>query len=191
MENIVTKGERTRQAIVEAAKALFYQRGYTNTSFSDIVDRTSVQRGNIYHYFKTKEDILAAVIKQRESEYKAVLSKWDKEYSNPKDRLHCYVHMVAHNRNDLARYGCPIGTLSAELGKESCELQEAAATLFNVFLNWLTEQFTQLGKTKQAKSLALQLLSHTEGVSIIAHVYNNPALIMQQIKTLQRWIDEL
>ena len=55
----------------------------------------------------------------------------------------------------------------------------------------LAEQFRQLGKSKQAKSPALHLLGRSEGISMIGHVYADPALITAEIKTLQKWIDEL
>ncbi|HEB56598.1 MAG TPA: TetR/AcrR family transcriptional regulator, partial [Gammaproteobacteria bacterium] len=89
-----TKGQRTRKEIVEAAKTLFYHKGYTNTSFSDIVDKTNIRRGNINHYFKTKNDILEAVIDQRIADYKSLFSEWEIRYSDPKDRLRCFVQMV-------------------------------------------------------------------------------------------------
>ena len=72
-----TKGEQTRKEIIEAAKLLFYRRGFGQTSFSDIVDRTGIRRGNINHYFRTKQDILEAVVEHRASEYRAMLSDWN------------------------------------------------------------------------------------------------------------------
>lgn len=186
-----TKGEQTRNEIIEAANDLFYHRGYTQTSFSDIVDQTGIRRGNINHYFKTKNDILNAVIEQRLAEYKALFSDWEKQYPDPKRRLHSFVQMVASNRHNLTRYGCPIGTLSAELGKESCESQDAARKLFDVFVDWLSLQFKRLGHPSQAQSRALHLLGRTEGVSVIAHVYNDPSLITKEVKIIQNWIDEL
>ena len=185
------KGEQTRNEIIEAAKTLFYHRGYTQTSFSDIVDETGIRRGNINHYFKTKDDILKAVIEERIAEFKAVFSDWEKQYPEPKDRLHCFVKMVASNSVNLARYGCPIGTLNAELGKESCDYQDVARGLFDVFVNWLTLQFKKLNNPKQAQARALHLLGRTEGISIIAHVYNDPALVSAEVKVLEKWIDEL
>lgn len=186
-----SKGEQTRQDIITAAKALFYRRGYAHTSFSDIVDTTGIQRGNIYHYFKTKDEILAAVIDQRISEYQAVLNEWDQSYTDPRERLHCFVQMVAMNKGDLTRYGCPIGTLNTELGKETFELREAARALFDLFRDWLAEQFRLLGNARQARARALHLLGRTEGISIMGHVYNDPALIAAEVKVLQQWIDTL
>jgi len=186
-----TKGEQTRNEIIEAAKTLFYHRGYAQTSFSDIVDQTDIRRGNINHYFKTKNDVLEAVIEQRVSEYKAVFYDWEKQYSEPKDRLHCFVEMVASNSSNLIRYGCPIGTLNAELGKASCDFQSSARVLFDIFVDWLTQQFKKINKPKQAQARALHLLGRTEGISVIAHVYHDPALITAEVKMLQKWIDEI
>ena len=186
-----TKGEQTRSEIIEAAKTLFYHRGYTHTSFSDIVEQTGIRRGNINHYFRTKNDILNAVIEQRAIEVQALFSDWDKHHRNPKDRLHCFVQMVASNRGDLTRYGCPIGTLTAELGKESCDFPDAARRLFDLFVDWLTLQFQKLGHPRQAQARALHLLGRTEGISVIGHVYNDPALITTEVKTLKKWIDDL
>ena len=188
---MTTKGERTRKEIIEAANTLFYHRGYTQTSFSDIVDQTGIRRGNINHYFKTKNAILQAVVEQRAADYKALFAAWEEQYPDPKDRLHCFVKMVTENRDDLTRYGCPIGTLSAELGKESCDLQAAARHLFDVFLDWLTRQFKFLKPARQARAHALHLLGRAEGVSVVAHVYNDSALITTEAEIIQQWIDEL
>ena len=101
--------------------------------------------------------------------------------------------MVASNRVNLARYGCPIGTLNAELGKESCDHQDVARGLFDVFVDWLTLQFKELNNPKQARARAraLHLLGRAEGISIIAHVYNDSALVSVEVKVLEEWIDEL
>lgn len=48
------KGQEFRQHIVETANRLFHQRGYKQTSFSDIADTAEIPRGNFYYYFKTK-----------------------------------------------------------------------------------------------------------------------------------------
>lgn len=186
-----TKGERTRSEIIEAAKVLFYRRGFAQTSFSDIVDQTGIRRGNINHYFRTKQDILKAVVEQRATEYRAILSDWDTRHSTPKQRLHRFVQMVASYRHELTRYGCPIGTLSGELGKESCDSQDAARILFDVFRDWLTEQFKQLGEPEQARARALHLLGRTEGISVMGHVYRDHALVATEVRALQQWIDDL
>ncbi len=183
---------QTRDDIIEAARTLFYQRGYASTSFSDIVSQTGIQRGNIYHYFKTKDDILDAVIDQSAGEYRAALSAWDRELSDPRDRLRRFVRMVVSNRDALSHFGCPIGSLNTELGKEAAfTRKEGARQLFDLFRDWLAQQFSALGNPAQGRSLALHLLGRTEGISLIGHVYKDPDFISAEIKLLEQWIDSL
>ncbi|GMQ84241.1 MAG: TetR/AcrR family transcriptional regulator [Gammaproteobacteria bacterium] len=180
----------TRDEIVEAAKALFYRRGYARTSFSDIVNHTGIQRGNIYHYFKTKDDILDAVIEQRAREFRVTLSAWDKALPDPRDRLLRFVQMVVSNREDLTRYGCPIGSLSTELGKEAYTGKESARQLFDLFRDWLTAQFSALGDPQQAQARAMHLLGRAEGISLMGHVYNDPDFITAETEILEQWIEK-
>jgi TetR/AcrR family transcriptional repressor of nem operon len=53
----VTKGERTRQKIVETAAVLFNQRGFTGCSMGDIVAASGLEKGTLYGHFSTKEEL--------------------------------------------------------------------------------------------------------------------------------------
>jgi AcrR family transcriptional regulator len=50
-----------RKELVDAAVELFYQHGYEATSVQEIVDRASVTKGALYHYFRSKEDLLLEI----------------------------------------------------------------------------------------------------------------------------------
>src|SRR5947207_4583094 len=54
------KGARTRAAILEAALALFDQRGYEETTMRAIAERAGVALGNAYYYFRSKEHLIQA-----------------------------------------------------------------------------------------------------------------------------------
>lgn len=53
----MSKGEETRQRIVELAAPLFNQRGYAGCSMSDIMEATGLEKGGIYRYFDSKESL--------------------------------------------------------------------------------------------------------------------------------------
>jgi AcrR family transcriptional regulator len=60
-----SKGERTRQLLIEAAKRTFERSGsYNNTRISDISKDAGVAYGSFYTYFKTKEEIFAVVAEE-------------------------------------------------------------------------------------------------------------------------------
>jgi AcrR family transcriptional regulator len=58
----LTKGERTRQSIEDAAYALFLEQGYHGTSMRQIAERAGLALGGIYNHFASKEDIFQALI---------------------------------------------------------------------------------------------------------------------------------
>mgnify|MGYP001816595945 FL=1 len=185
------KSERTRQRIIETANRLFYQQGYAATSFSDVVNAANVPRGNIYYYFKTKDDILRAAISFRAERISSMLQNWSEQYSTPVERLNRFLEILPDSIESLAQYGCPMGSLNTELGKNNPELQQQAKVLFNLFEDWLTDQFSELGYAKRARDYARRILARGQGISIMTHVYQDKKFLLQETDLLARWVNRL
>jgi len=64
MKRIVKDPEERKKEIVEAAERLFMTAGYEQTAVSDIVGEVNVSQGAFYYYFKSKEDVLVAVLEK-------------------------------------------------------------------------------------------------------------------------------
>ena len=60
----VREPEIRRAEIMDAAMILFMEKGYTNTTTQDIVDKVNISRGLLYYHFKNKEDILYCLVEQ-------------------------------------------------------------------------------------------------------------------------------
>ncbi|MCG6965347.1 MAG: TetR/AcrR family transcriptional regulator [Chromatiaceae bacterium] len=185
------KSERTRQRIVEAANRLFYHKGYNQTSFSDVVEAAGVPRGNIYYYFKTKDEILEAAIKYRTERIAQMLEGWNGSYRTPIERLHRFIDILSNSADAIMRYGCPMGTLNTELGKGQGELQEQAENLFKMFESWLSDQFAELGYAGRARELALRLMAQGQGISTMSHVHSDAGFLLREKEHLSRWLDQL
>lgn len=185
------KSDRTKQRIIESANRLFYQQGYNNTSFTDVVEASGVPRGNIYYYFKTKEEILNATIDYRIGRISRMLEDWSGSYRTPVERLHRFINILDDSADALSRYGCPMGSLNAELGKNQPELKEKAANLFKVFESWLSDQFSELGYAGRAHELAIRFMAMGQGISMLTHVHNDPSLVLRERKRMTQWIDQL
>jgi len=71
-EETITKGERTRQTIEDAALTLFLERGYHATSMRQIADQAGLALGGIYNHFSNKEEIFSGIIMDKHP-YKRVL----------------------------------------------------------------------------------------------------------------------
>jgi len=178
----------TRDHIVEAADRLFYRQGYEHTSFADIADHVRISRGNFYHHFRTKDEILDAVIDTRLANTNAMLARWEIESKRPADRIKSFIQMLIANRADIKRYGCPVGTLCGELAKLNHGSQDEANKLFTLFRTWLRRQFTLLGRAADADALAMHLLARSQGVATLANAFHDERFIRQEVKEMRDWL---
>lgn len=183
-----TKGEGNRQRIIDAANNLFYRRGYNQTSFQDISDATGIPRGNFYYYFKTKDEILDAVVSSRVAELSAMLKQYEDETADPRQRLLLFSNMLAHNRDDVIQSGCPIGSLSAELAKDEDELQEISRQVFLLLRDWVRQQFEDL-ELGNADELAMDLLARMQGTAVMACAFKDADFIERSQSEIREWIN--
>lgn len=178
----------TRDHIVEAADRLFYRQGYEHTSFADIADIVRISRGNFYYYFKTKDEILDAVIEARLANTQAMLDQWEDSAADPAGRIRNFIHILIANREDIKRYGCPVGTLCSELAKLNHISKAEANRLFTLFRTWLRRQFTLLACKGDADMLAMHLLARSQGVATLANTFHDESFIKQEVEQMCDWL---
>lgn len=180
-----TDNKRTR--LIEAADKVVQLQGFNQTTLADIAQEADVPLGNVYYYFKTKEEIGQALISHRTDFYSCQLHSWN-ELPDPRKRILRLIKAVADNHEVLTQSGCPIGSLCQELHKEGGPLALEASGMFAAILTWLTEQFHLLGKGKDASGLALHLLSALQGASLLTHTFKDSKLILRETTRLKQWI---
>ena len=178
----------TRNDIVEAADKLFYQQGYDHTSFTDIADVVQISRGNFYHHFKSKDEILKAVIDLRLENTKKMLERWESESEHPSERIKSYIRILLTNWSKISYYGCPVGTLCTELAKLNHLSQEEARKIFSLFHNWLYQQFMLLGQNKEADFLAMHVLAWSQGVATLASTFQDENYVREEVKRMEQWL---
>ena len=178
----------TRDLIVEAADRLFYRQGYEHTSFADIADAVRISRGNFYHHFKTKDEILDAVIGARLDDTRSMLERWTIEGKGPADRIRSFIHILVANQTEIMRHGCPVGTLCSELAKLGHASQAEATKLFTLFRTWLRRQFALLGCEADADALAMHLLARSQGIATLANAFRDEKFIKQEVKLMCDWL---
>ncbi|GGA45566.1 TetR/AcrR family transcriptional regulator [Pelagibacterium lentulum] len=191
----MAKEERTaardkRERLVSAAVALAYRQGFGLTTLADIAAESSVPLGNVYYYFKTREDIRAAILTYRKDQFAQARDRFGAIVS-PKERLKAFVDMTVSNADNVAQKGCPMGTLCAELLKMTDAFSEGAGELLTVPMAWMKEQFIELGYEKEANDLALQLQAGLQGASMVTLSARDPSLLEREGERLKSWIEAL
>lgn len=180
----------TREQIIDTANRLFYEHGYEHTSFASIAQAVGISRGNFYYHFKTKDEILQAVIEARLSSTRDMLATWSEESSDPLERVRRFVEIVVTNQGDIENYGCPVGTLSSELAKLEHPSREHAVGVFDMFRTWLREQFEHLGASNEADALALHVLSFSQGVAALSNAFHDRDFVDREVARMNTWLAE-
>jgi TetR/AcrR family transcriptional repressor of nem operon len=178
-----------RERLVAAARQLFHQQGVEMTTLADIAHVADVPVGNIYYYFKTKDDLVGSVIDAYSVDLRASLSSLER-HRTPKARLKALVQDQVDQRQLASQFGCPMGSLCSELDKRDADLERAAGELLALSVDWTEEQFRSMGR-RDARDLAVALVAAFQGISLLTNTLRDPELMAREGRRLDRWIDSL
>jgi len=178
-----------RERLIRSADRLILSQGFKQTTLSDIAADSGVPLGNVYYYFKTKEDICKTIVDTRIEAMQALLEQCSQP-EHPKERLLRFLDYPPTIKHNLTENGCPIGTLSYELSRHEQPLNEASQRLIRVILDWSKEQFEAMGRS-DATAMSLQFVSNLQGMSLIANALDEPDVIEQMVQRTRSWIESL
>ncbi|MFB6478604.1 TetR/AcrR family transcriptional regulator [Streptomyces virginiae] len=182
-----TSGKRERLAT--AAAQVLHAQGVAQTTLADIAQAAEVPVGNVYYYFKTKDDLVEAAIDAHAENLRAMIAALD-ELPTPADRLKALLAGWVERRELTARYGCPTGTLASELDKRADGLDRSIATVMRALLDWVEQQFRAMGHP-DAREPAVALIASYQGISLLTNTFRDPDLMTVEARRLERWIDSL
>jgi len=189
---MTAKAEAIRQKIISTADDLFYRQGYNHTSFSDISKAVGISRGNFYYHFKTKDDILAAVIDNRKQVIMQMLQHWSELFTDPKERLNQYIDMIVGYQDNIIKYGCPVGSVCSELIKLKNVNYTDATEMILLFRDWIIEQLELMGYDAEKSSHhAMHILTCTQGISLMGQAFRDVDYIRREADALKHWINQL
>ena len=160
---------KARDRIVEAAMELFGAKGYNSTSVADILSRTQLNSGSLYHAFPGKQDILIAVLERyRDGLYPMLIDPAWREEPDPIERIFAllarYRWMILETE---CSYGCPIGSLALELHDADPAVRELLAVNFAGWVGAIERCLADAGERLPAdldrRALAEFVLTTMEG----------------------------
>jgi AcrR family transcriptional regulator len=166
------------------------QQGVERTTIADIAAAADVPPGNVYYYFKTKDDIVDAVVSMRIGEIEAIHAALAKRYDTPADRLKALFKSLSGQAEMIAQRGCPIGSLCTELSKRVTGPDPNSARLMQVLIDGAQQQFREMGRS-DAHELAIEMITSYQGSAVLAHATASPGLMRREGDRVDRWIDEL
>jgi TetR/AcrR family transcriptional repressor of nem operon len=192
---MVSKG--TRERIVEAAMELFWLKGYGSTSIADILSRSQVNSGSLYHFFPGKQDLLIAVLdRYREGIGPMLLEPAWAGVEDPIERIFA---LLARYRQAIVttqcQYGCPIGSLALELHEPDPPVRERLAANFTGWVDavrsCLEAGSDRLAPDCDLQSLAEFILTVMEGAVMQARTHRDVGYFDRAIDQLRAHFGQL
>jgi AcrR family transcriptional regulator len=175
--------------LVTGTRRVIYEQGVEKTTIADIARAADVPSGNVYYYFKTKDELLAAAIDGHAQDLRAVLESLE-SHRTPRARLKALVRELIRQRETVADYGCPLGSLCSELDKHPDGLDRTCLDLLRLPVEWAEQQFRSMGR-RDARDLAVALIASYEGIALLTNSFRDPELMTREGRRLERWIDSL
>jgi AcrR family transcriptional regulator len=192
----VTKGQDTKEAILQQAARLFNRRGFYGAALSDVMDVTGLEKGGIYNHFKSKEDLALqafdyAIGLVRDEIGKAVAGKRDAV-----ERLQGLIGVFERQAEGYPLPGgCPVMNTAIEADDTQPALRERARQAmeeWHEFIEHIVQSGKQRGQVEQAvdpRSVSGVMISILEGAIMQSRLYGNTQPMKQAAAHLVDYLE--
>lgn len=171
----MSKGELTRQRIIELAAPLFNQRGFEGCSMQDILDATGLKKGGIYRHFGSKEELAAEAFRYSLVEaFKVRLPALDSQL-NAVERLRTLIELFVEVPSPVSG-GCPILNTAIDADDGNLVLRQLAREGLKGWRNKISE-IVRAGITRkeiredvEPRAVANTIIATLEGALMISRL---------------------
>jgi TetR/AcrR family transcriptional repressor of nem operon len=194
-----SKGDLTRQRIIEKSMQLFSVKGYFNTSITDIVKETGLTKGGLYGHFRNKEEIWYAVYHECVRIWKKVVFHGLKDISDPLERINRLTENSLKNYlgAEVFQGGCLFFNSLVDLAGQSPTMSNYVLEGFKGFIEllrlWLAEAHQQglLQDGLDHRGIADFIVVALNGAAPLYAASKDPAVWQHTLSQLHFYIEGL
>jgi TetR/AcrR family transcriptional regulator, transcriptional repressor for nem operon len=177
----VTKGERSRQKIVETAAVLFNQKGFSGCSMGDIVAASGLEKGTLYGHFSTKEELALLAFDYAWKDTSDKRLRNIDTVSNAVEKLKLHIDNYVNTPSFPG--GCPLLNFAVDADDGNLALRtrvRKALKDWEDFLAKIVEDGQSTGEINpeiDPHSIANLLISTLEGATVVARINKRSAAL--------------
>ena len=194
-----SKGELTRQTIVEQSLQLFSVKGYYNTSIKNILESTGLTKGGLYGHFASKEEIWYAVYDQAVNIWRSLVFKGVRQCRDPLERLDTFIQndMESYLGGDVFDGGCFFLNMLVELSGQSSSMSKhilrGFVRLSRLLRLWLEEARDNnlVGHDANLKEIANFMVITLNGAAALYISSRDRTIIRQTVNQLHCYVENL
>jgi AcrR family transcriptional regulator len=179
-----------RDIVIRIATALFLEQGYPMTSMDEIVAASKVSKTNIYYHFKSKEELLNAIVTQMIGHYEQVIAEIaGQSQLAVAERLRRFASLLADQGPDSLG-GCPFLTLYVQTNRESRFVREEISHFFQnqiATIERLLQEGIDRGEFSSklpVSQIAVMIVSMIEGGLFLQHTQQDETLLPRVLHAL-------
>jgi AcrR family transcriptional regulator len=177
-----TKGERTRQHVVEASAPVFNTKGYWGASMRDVLDATGLEKGGVYNHFASKDDLAVAALEYNAHLVGDLIRASLKGRYDAVDRLVAVIEVYRNFAVDPPLPGgCPLMNAAIDADDTHPQLRDRSQELFGDLLDGTLARIVERGLERgqirpgtDPLAVASVVMSAVEGALMLNHLYDDP-----------------
>jgi TetR/AcrR family transcriptional regulator, transcriptional repressor for nem operon len=198
-QRMTSKGDLTRQNIIEKSMQLFSVQGYFNTSIAGIVKATGLTKGGLYGHFRNKQEIWYAVYDECVTIWKRVVFRGARGIPDPLARIDQVIENSLKNYLGAGVFegGCFLFNSLVDLTGQSPTMSDHVLKGFRAFTellrHWL-EEAEQKGGLKDGispEAVANFIVISLNGAAPLYAASKDPAVWQQTMDQLHYYINSL
>ncbi len=178
------KQKTNAKFIIKQSLKVFRNKGYHSTSMADIAKACGLLKGSLYHYFKSKESLMTAVIEHLHNFYKKeVFAQAYDEELGAKQKLQLLID-ISERQFFSSESGCLMGNLALETVSTVPEFSEKVKQFFQDWMDAMTHIFAEKFPLAQAKQLGRESVAAIEGAIMMMRLFNDRQFLIQAHQTI-------
>ncbi len=192
----MSKGELTRQRIVELAAPIFNQRGFAGSSMQDVMEATGLEKGGLYRHFTSKEELAAECFRYSLSRTKRTRTDGLDAALTPLDKLHALICRFIEQPSALPG-GCPLLNTAVDADDSNPMLRKLA---LDGFCDWRERlaaivqegiRRREIRKSVEPRRIANTMIASLEGALLLSRLECAPTALRDAQESLETLLDEI
>jgi len=191
-----SKGEKTREFIIERSAPIFNKKGIAATAMSDIMEATKLAKGSLYVHFENKDLLAEAVIDYNLNLLGDRITSAVVKQGTAKEKLFTFIDVLSHALTSAVPGGCPIINFGSEADdtnpRISSKIHQAAENTQKSIVDIIKSGIKsgEFKKDWNYKEFAIVMFSMIEGGVVLTRLSHNNSKMNVIIRTLKEMINE-
>ena len=192
----MSKGEVTRQRIIELAAPLFNQRGFAGCSMQDILEATGLKKGGIYRHFSSKEELAAEAFRYSLSQAVKIRTPPANPSRGAVDRLRDVIEIFVEKPSSIPG-GCPILNTAIDADDGNPVLRELAREGLKSWRTRISQivregiSRKEIRKDVEPRALANTIIATLEGALMMSRLESSKSALTDARRSLEQLVERV